>query len=453
MSSENQLQTSQKPTLAALGRDIEAGRSDPRDIVEGYLDRAAQTKDIYVTLTPERARREAAAAADRARRGLRRGPLDGAPLSWKDLFAVAGAPNEAGSKLCAGTIPSHDAPVVARAARAGLPCLGKTHLSELAFSGLGYNPMTATAPNIFDSARVPGGSSSGAAASVTFDAAPAGIGSDTGGSVRIPSAWNGLVGLKTTHGLIPLDGVTPLSPSLDTVGPLTRSIEDAALLYAILADRPAPDLAQASLKGAAFYVAETVMLENVAPDLLEAFEASLARLARAGARITRGPAPELSEALATAATHGAIVNTEGYAVWRETIETRPDDIYPMIRERFRSGAGYRADQIDFTRLEMQRLQRSFLARTAGFDAVLSPTTPNHAPLISDIAHDEDVYIRENLAALRNTRLGNLLGLCGLALPTGTTPSGLPASLLLTAPPFAEPALLRLGAAVEQALAP
>ena len=452
MSSENQPQSPGGHSLASLGRAIEATRLDPRDIVQGYLDRAGATKDIYVTLTAERARREAAASADRAKRGLRRGPLDGAPLSWKDLFAVAGVPNEAGSRLCAGVTPEHDAPVVARAARAGLSCLGKTHLSELAFSGLGYNPMTATAPNYFDLARVPGGSSSGAAASVTFDAAPAAIGSDTGGSVRIPAAWNGLVGLKTTHGLIPLEGVTPLSPSLDTVGPLTRTVEDAALLYAVLADRPAPDLAQATVNGAAFYVAETVMLEDVAPDLLEAFEAGVDRLAQSGAKITRGPAPEFSEILSVAATHGAIVNTEGYAVWREAIEARPDDIYPMIRERFRSGAGYRADQIDFTRLEAKRLQRSFLARIAGFDAVLSPATPNHAPLIEEIAKDDDLYIRENLSALRNTRLGNLLGLCGMVLPTGTTANGLPTSLMLTAAPFTEAALLRVGAAVERALA-
>ncbi|MBX2853700.1 MAG: amidase [Rhodobacteraceae bacterium] len=452
MSSENQPPPPERPSLASLGRDIEARRLDPRDIVEGYLDRASKTKDVYVRVTAERAKREAAAAADRAKRGLRRGLLDGAPISWKDLFAVAGVPNEAGSKLCAGTTPADDAPVVARAARAGLPCLGKTHLSELAFSGLGYNPMTATAPNIFDASRVPGGSSSGAAASVTHDAAPAAIGSDTGGSVRIPSAWNGLVGLKTTHGLIPLEGVTPLSPSLDTVGPLTRTVEDAALLYAVLAKRPAPDLTSTNLNGAAFYIAETVMLDDVAPELLEAFETSVERLAQAGARITRGPAPEFSEVLSIAASHGAIVNTEGYAVWREAIEARPNDIYPMIRERFRSGAGYRADQIDFTRLEIQRLQRAYLARTAGFDAILSPTTPNHAPRITDIADDEAVYVRENLAALRNTRLGNLLGLCSLALPTAATPSGLPASLMLTAAPFAEPALLRLGAAAEYALA-
>lgn len=447
----SQIESHATKSAAEIGAAIGRGELDPVTLAEYYLDRAAAIPDIYVRLTPERALASARAARERAKLGVRRGPLDGVPASWKDLFDLAGTPTEAGTKLREGYTPSRDAPVVARAERAGMVALGKTHLSELAFSGLGYNPMTATAPNPFDKERAPGGSSSGAAASLSFGVAALAVGSDTGGSVRIPAAWHGLVGLKTTHGLIPLDGVTPLSPSLDTVGPLARTVEDAALFHSVLADVPAPDLDGASVAGMRFYVPETVVFDEITEDLRDAFDAALARLAAAGAVIERGPAPEFEETLAIAASHGAIVNTEGYAVWQEALEARPDAMFPMIRERFRSGAGFTAPQIEFARLKFKALARSFVARIAGFDAALCPTTPIHAPKIADIAEDEGAYIHQNLLALRNTRLGNMLALCGLTIPNGETPAGLPASVLLTAAPFAESLLLRTGAAIERAL--
>lgn len=438
-------------SASEIGAAIGAGTADPVALTEHYLEQAAASADIYVRLTPDRARREARAARERAKAGLRRGPLDGVPISWKDLVDLADEPTEAGSALRKGAMAATDAPVATRLAREGLVCLGKTHLSELAFSGLGYNPMTATAPNRYDRDRVPGGSSSGAAASVWAGLAAAAIGSDTGGSVRIPSAWSGLVGLKTTAGLIPLDGVTALSPSLDTIGPLCRSVADAALLHAALAARRAPDLAGACVKGMAFLVPDTTVFDAIDSELLSAFDPALDRLSAAGASIRRAPIPEFAEALDVTAKNGAIVNTEGYAVWKDEIEARPDAMYPLIRERFRSGAGYRSDQIEHARLTVATLARSYLGRTAGADAVLMPTTPNHAPKIADIAASDDVYVRENLLALRNTRLGNLFGLCSLALPNGMTGSGQPASLMLFAPPFDEARLLRVGAAIEAAL--
>ena len=235
-------------TAADLGRGIEAGAIDARDLAEVYLDAIAAHPDaarIYVRATPERARAEADAARARARAGLRRGPLDGVPISWKDLFDTAGVPTEAGSALLAGRTPDRDAAVLAAATRAGLVCLGKTHLPELAFSVLGINPITATPPNINDPELAPGGSSSGAAASVAFGLAAAGIGSDTAGSARVPAAWNDIVGLKPTHGLLTLEGVVPLRPGFDSVGTLSRSVEDASLLLAALGAGPAADLAGA----------------------------------------------------------------------------------------------------------------------------------------------------------------------------------------------------------------
>ncbi|MCR9111823.1 MAG: amidase, partial [Rhodobacteraceae bacterium] len=188
-------------SAADLGRGIGSGEISPVDLTETYLaaiDAHPERDRIYSVVTHDRARAEAAAAQARAEAGVRLGPLDGVPVSWKDLFDSAGVTTEAGSRLLEGRVPGTDATVLRNATMAGLVCLGKTHMSELAFSGIGLNPMAATSPNINDAGAVPGGSSSGAAASVAFDLAACGIGSDTGGSVRIPSAWNDLVGLKTT---------------------------------------------------------------------------------------------------------------------------------------------------------------------------------------------------------------------------------------------------------------
>lgn len=253
-------------TAAELGRGIEAGRIHPVELAEAFLAAAADHPEgtrIYARLCPTRARTEAMAAAERAKRGLRRGPLDGVPVSWKDLFDTAGVATEAGSALLKGRVPAEDAAVLGTATLGGLVCLGKTHMSELAFSGLGLNPVTATPPCVNDPAAVAGGSSSGAAASVAFGLAPAAIGSDTGGSVRIPAAWNDLAGLKTTAGRLSLAGTVPLAARFDTVGPLARTVEDCALLLAMLEGGRPADLGGASLAGRRFLVLETLALEDL----------------------------------------------------------------------------------------------------------------------------------------------------------------------------------------------
>ncbi|MCI4662491.1 MAG: amidase family protein [Neomegalonema sp.] len=439
-------------SAAEIGRAIGAGAVRAESLTEHYLMIAEGREEVYVLLCPERALAEARAADRRAALGDRRSRLDGVPISWKDLFDLAGEPSEAGSALLKGQIVARDGEAVRRLARAGLVALGKTHMSELAFSGLGYNPITATAPCAFDETLVAGGSSSGAAASVAMGLAAAAIGSDTGGSVRIPSAWSGLVGLKTTHGAIPLTGTVPLSPSLDTIGPLCRTIEDAAVFYALLTGKREPDLTGASLIGLHFWAAQGAVLEACDPEILDGFEAALARLEGAGAVITRAPIPEFETALQVTAQQGGIVNTEGYAIWGDQLEARPELVYPMVLERFRSGRSFRADQIDGARLMLQGLARAYQRRTAGFDAVLMPTTANLPPKIADLAADPDYAMRQNMLALRNTRLANLLGLCALALPSGRSASGLPLSVSLYGGPFEEARLLRLGAACERALA-
>ncbi|MEO0917228.1 MAG: amidase family protein, partial [Pseudomonadota bacterium] len=265
-------------TAADLGRQIEAGKIDPVELTEAFLSAigAHPYRDrIYARVTADRARSEARAASDRANRGLRRSRLDGVPISWKDLYDTAGVATESGSALLSGRVPNRDAEVLKNATGAGLICLGKTHQTELAFSGLGLNPVTASPPCFNDHDAVSGGSSSGAGTSVAFGLAAVGIGSDTGGSVRIPSVWNDLVGLKTRHGRLSLKGVVPLCARFDTVGPLCRSVEDAALMLSTLENGQPADLSGASIVGGRFAVLRTQAFQNIEETPSVAFEAAV----------------------------------------------------------------------------------------------------------------------------------------------------------------------------------
>lgn len=431
-------------SAAQQGRAIAAGDLDPVDIAEAYLEVAAQAPDVYARLTPERARCEAMAARERARAGLLRGPLDGVPISWKDLFDTACVATEAGSRLLKGRIPKADAEVLAQATLQGTVCLGKTHMTELAFSGLGLNPMTATPRNAVTVGLAPGGSSSGAAVSVKLAMAAAAVGSDTGGSVRIPSAWNDVVGLKTTHGRVSTKGVVPLCNRFDTVGPLARTVEDCALLLAALEGGAAPDLRDATLAGARLLVLEGVPFEGARPVPVAAFESAVDRLARAGARIERKALPMVAPAMALA---GVLYAPEAYGLWREVIEATPDLMWAPILDRFRGGASILAADYVAGWAELEHLRADWAAATAAYDAVLLPTAPILPPDARRLMVDAEYFATENLLALRNTRIGNLFGLCALTLPTGEPMCG----VSLMGAPFGEERLLRLGIAAEAAL--
>lgn len=435
-------------TAADLGRDIGKGRINPVELAEFFLDAIAGhplAPRIYARTTATRARGEAMGAATRARTGMRRGLLDGVPISWKDLFDSAGTATEAGSGLLKGRIPAADAAVLTSATREGLVCLGKTHMSELAFSGLGLNPVTASPPCINDARAVAGGSSSGAAASVAFGLAPAAIGSDTGGSVRIPAAWNDLVGLKTTSGRLPLTGVVPLCEKFDTIGPLARSVEDCALLLAAMTGGKPADLAGASLSGARILALETVAMDDLRPAPARGFDDALQRLSRAGAHIQTGALPLVTEAMALAAV---LFTTEAWGTWAATIETAPEKMFPRILERFRTGAQVLAMDYVAGWRRLHDLRAIWARETAGYDAVVLPTSPILPPDAARLLVDDSYYVTENLLALRNTRIGNLMGLCALTLPTAEPSCG----ISFMAGPGDEERLLRLGAAAERALA-
>ena len=437
-----------KMTAADLGRGIGAGEIDPVALCETYLDaiEAHPLRDrIYARVTAHRARSEAAAASARAKSGQRLSPLDGVPISWKDLFDTASIVTEAGTNLLEGRVPDRDAVVLQNATAAGLVCLGKVHMSELAFSGLGHNPSTATPPCINDADAVPGGSSSGSAASVAFGLAAASIGSDTGGSVRIPAAWNDLVGLKTTHGRLTLEGVVPLALKFDTIGPLCRSVEDAALLTAALEGSKVPDLRGATLKGRRFAVLETVMLDNLRDAPKAAFALAVKRLEAVGAIIETIKVPAVQHALDIS---GPLITSEAYGLWRDVIEAAPEKMYEEILRRFRLGAEHSGPDYVSAWAKLDAARAEYDEATAGYDAILAPTAPILPPNLARLIEDQDYYVTENLLALRNTRIGNLLGLCALTLPTGTPSCGL---MLMAAPDF-DNAILRLGAAAEAALA-
>ena len=434
-------------TAADLGREIDTGRINPVELAEAYIDRIdthALTPRIYARRTESRARAEAMGAASRASAGFRKGLLDGGPISWKDLFDTAGVATEAGSALLRGRTPSRDAAVLERATQAGTVCLGKTHMTELAFSGLGLNPVTATPPCLNDEAAVPGGSSSGAATSVAFGLAAAAIGSDTGGSVRVPAAWNDLAGLKTSSGLLPMTGVVPLCERFDTIGPLADSVEDCALLLAAMQGARPVDLTGASLGGIRLAVLETMAMDGLRDAPAKGFADACQRLSRAGARVERLDAPEVTEAMGLS---GVTFTAEAYAIWRDTIEAAPEEMFPPILERFRAGAQVQAPDYIAAWRRLEVLRRQWADRTAGFDAVILPTSPILPPNAERLLADHAYFMAENLLALRNTRIANMLGLCVLTLPTSQPSCG----ISIMAPAFAEGRLLRLGAAAEKAL--
>ena len=435
-------------TAADLGRAIGAGDIDPIALTEVFLE-AIDTHEfrdrIYARVTHDRARAEAAAASARAKSGMRRGPLDGVPISWKDLFDTAGIGTEAGTALMAGRVPERDATVLQAATAAGLICLGKTHMSEIAFSGLGLNPITATSPCVNDHDAVPGGSSSGAATSVAYGLAAAGIGSDTGGSVRIPSAWNDLVGLKTTHGRLSLDGVVPLCLTFDTVGPLCRSIEDATLLLAALEGSKPADLAGNSLEGVRFMVLDTIAPDDVRDAPRAAFQSAVERLKAAGAQLEHRAFPPLVDAFGVA---GALYGADSYGWWRDLVEAHPEKMFPQILERVRGGKAVSgADYCAGWNL-LREMRKNYAAMTVEFDAVIMPTAPTLPPNVERLLSDDAYYKEENLLALRNTRIANLMDVCSITLPTGVPSCG----IMFNGQNGTEAALLRVCAAAERALA-
>ena len=435
-----------KMSASELGEAFENNLIDPVEALEAFFDAMQKntlTDRIYVDVTKARAVGEAEDARKRQKFNARTGPLDGVPVSWKDLFDIAGYQTTAGSDLLKGRIPESDCAILKLASINGLVTLGKTHMSELAFSGLGLNPITQTPPCVNDLGAVAGGSSSGAAASVAFGLAPAAIGSDTGGSVRIPAAWNDLVGLKTTVGRVSMEGVIPLCKSFDTVGPIVKTVDDAALLFSVLTGNKPVDLKSKSFEGGRLAILKGTAFNDLQQKPALAFEETVKAISRFGFKIEEIEVAEVESALALS----SLVPTEAYAEWRDDIEASPDLMYEEILQRFRGGRDVLVSDYLKAMRDLEVFKRRYVDKTSEFDAVILPTCPILPPNLERLKSDNDYYVSQNLMALRNTRIANLLGICALTIPTNHPSCG----VSIMALPNMEEKLLRIGRAAELAI--
>lgn len=393
----------------------------------------------------------AADAADaRARQGIRLSPLDGAIVTIKDLFDVAGEVTRAGSKLLEeeGQAAQADAPVVQRLRAAGAVIVGKTNMTEFAFSGVGANPHYGTPANPADRARVPGGSTSGGAVAVADGMCEITIGSDTGGSTRIPAALCGIVGYKPSKQRISTEGAFPLSQTHDSIGPMAMTVADCARADAVLAGEAPWRLEPAPLAGLRVGVAQGLPLDGLDDTVAKRFPQALAALEKAGARLAPEALP-LLDAMNAVHARGGIVPAEGYAVHRERIARAKDKIDPMIATRIeRAGNIGSADYIAM-RDERAALVAAMDARLADIDVLALPTTAIAAPTIAEML-DPQTFGRKNAMLLRNTTIGNFFDLCAISLPVPG--DGLPCGLMLMARNGHDRRLFRIAAAVEKMLA-
>ena len=423
-----------------------------RDRLERALDRIADPKGegarTCLTVYANTARAAADAADARAGSGISLGPLDGAIVSIKDLFDVAGEVTRAGSKVLAeeGKPAVTDAAVVRRLRAAGAIIVGKTNMSEFAFTAIGVNPHFGTPGNPADRSRVPGGSSSGAAVAVADGMCEIAIGSDTGGSVRMPAALCGIVGFKPSRQRVSTEGAFPLSYSYDSIGPLARSVGDCAKADAILAGEDFLPLLPAVLDGLRVGVVEGQPLANLDAAVGTAFAAAIDKLDRAGVRLTREKLSLLDD-MAAVDAKGGIIGAEACAVHRERIARRGSDIDANVRHRIERGCAISAaDFVDMVR-ERGRLIGAMDEALEFFDVLAMPTIPIMAPTIAEVA-DQKAFADANAIVRRNTVIGNFFDLCGITLPLSAP---LPVGLMLLARNGDDRKLLRIAAAIMELL--
>lgn len=419
-----------KPTVLSLAEDLAAGRTTSRALIEAALARIADPTGegtrTFIKVYSDTAR-AAADAQDRLRAaGYVTSPLAGLPVSIKDLFDVAGERTLAGSKALDDMPPAkHDAPIVARLRAAGVILIGRTNMTEFAFSGVGINPHYGTPGNPCDRRCIPGGSSSGAAVSVADGGAVVAIGTDTGGSVRIPAALCGLAGLKPTQKRISRAGATPLSTTLDSIGPLANSVACCAIVDAVMAGEEPIAPPPVPVEALRLCVPQSLVLDDLAPAVATAFADACTRLSRRGARIVDLPLTELGEYRAIN-VKGGFAPIEALAWHRPLLARRGDEYDPRVRSRIeRSGGMTAVEYVDLCTARADLIAR-VAARTTDFDALLMPTVAITAPPIAAFAQDED-YFRLNALILRNPSIINFLDRCAVTLPiheAGAMPIGL-----------------------------
>ena len=440
-------------TIVELSRLLAARVVTSRQLVERALaairDPAGEGARAFLLVHEE----NALAAADEIdalrRSGASQHPLAGIPISLKDLFDEAGVVTLGGSTLLIGSPPAkRDSAVVARLREAGAVIVGRTNLTEFAFSGLGINPHYGTPRNAFDRdvGRIPGGSTSGGAISVTDGMAAGAIGTDTGGSLRIPAALNGLVGFKPTARRVSKEGLLPLSPTLDSAGPIANTVADCALLDQVLAGDSAELPKPAAVRELRFAVPATVFQEDLSPAVATAFAAALDALVAAGVTIVEQPMPEFAQAAAL----NPLSSAEAFAFHRGWLERGAQQYDPRVLTRIRSGETISPARYE----ELLEHRRRFIDNidhvVRGFDAMLMPATPDTAPTLAETTRDDESYFRINRRMLRNTAVVNLFDGCALSVPChppGTAPVG----LMIAGTANTDRRILSIGLAVEEVL--
>lgn len=442
-------------TLTELAAALDAGRTTSRALVEQCLAAiaapAGEGARTFISVDAGAALAQAD-AADALRRFDRAGPFAGIPVSVKDLFDVAGQVSAAGSRVLADAPPATaHAPVIARMLAAGFVLVGRTNMTEFAFSGIGINPHYGTPASPWDRAsrRIPGGSSSGAGVSVADGMAFAALGTDTGGSCRIPAALCGIVGYKPTARRVPIAGVVPLSPALDSVGPLANSVQCCAIVDAVLAGEPVRDIPPLPLAGLRLAIPGSIVCDDMDAPVAAAFGRAIAKLTAAGTCIETVAFPGLGRIRAANAT-GGLAPAEAFAWHRGLLAKHPESYDPRVRARIElAGSMSAADLLDLLAARIA-IRAAMDAATLPYDALVMPTCPIVPPTIDSLA-DDAAFTRANGLVLRNPSIANFLDRCSISLPCHA-PGDAPVGLMLTGETMGDARLFAVAAAVERALA-
>jgi aspartyl-tRNA(Asn)/glutamyl-tRNA(Gln) amidotransferase subunit A len=436
---------------SASGASMTTIRDKLETILERLAGRAADER-VFVRLYEDAARAAADAADARQRAGVSLSPLDGTIISIKDLFDVAGETTLAGSVALRDRPPAtRDAAIVRRLRQAGAVIIAKTNMVEFAYSGLGLNPHYGTPGNAADPLRIPGGSSSGAGVTVAEGTSEISIGSDTGGSVRIPASFNGVVGFKPTAHRVPLEGAFPLSPSLDSIGPLARTVQDCAFADAVMAGEEPYTLKPHPLAGLRIGIPRGRLFSDTEPMVEQAFEAALSRLSQAGARIADHGIEDLLEAMAETTAAASIASIEASEVHADWLKTKAAEIDPRVRWSIER-AGTVPAPIYIRMLHQRRaLIAAMDEHLSPIDVLALPATAITAPLIAPLEADDKLYNKVDWHILRNTMFGNQFDLTAISLPVPGCER--PVGFMLVARHGQDRRLLEIAAGVERELAP
>ena len=438
-----------------IADDLNAGRVSSRELVEQALARIEDSNGeghrAFTKIHGDAARAAAAAQDSMRGNGIVLSPIAGLPFSVKDLFDVAGDVTTAGSTILKSNAPAtKDATSVARLRQAGGIVIGRTNMTEFAYSGLGINPHYGTAKNQWDreTGRIPGGSSAGAAVSVTDGMASFALGSDTGGSIRIPSSFCGLTGFKPTTRRVPATEAYPLVPTLDTAGPLAPTVSCCAIIDAILAGEEPILPSPLTLNGLRLAVPQTLVLDKLDDHVANCFSETLSRLSKAGANIIEIAFSELGEIPKINAGGG--IYAEAYVAHRSQIDEHAEEYDPRVRGRLIRTKDISAVDYLVAMQERDALIKQANKVTAAYDAIILPTTPTVAPSIKSLEDDDELYVATNMLTLRNTFCFNFLDRCALSIPMHPAGEG-PAGLMVVGETMGDKKLLSVGLAIENAL--